>query len=201
MTPTLPSTDPVVAPRRAATGWALLILGVVGLAAAAALTYERFLLLLDPTHVPSCSINPVLSCGSVMESPQASLFGFPNPLLGLVAFTVVVTTAIVVLAGSVLPRWYWLGLAAGSTLGLIFVHWLIFHSLYTINALCPYCMVVWVVQLPITVVAMSAAFPNARNYRGVAWLVAWRWNLVALWYVAVLLLILERFWYYWSTLV
>ena len=29
----------------------------------------------------------------------------------------------------------------------------------------------------------------------------WRWSLVALWFTAVLLMILTRFWYYWSTLI
>jgi hypothetical protein len=28
-----------------------------------------------------------------------------------------------------------------------------------------------------------------------------RWSLVALWFAAVILLILVRFWYYWSTLI
>jgi len=29
------------------------------------------------------------------------------------------------------------------------VHWLIFQSLYRIGALCPYCMVVWVVTITV----------------------------------------------------
>ena len=35
------------------------------------------------------------------------------------------------------------------TFGVVFVHWLIFQSLYVIGALCPYCMVVWAVTIPI----------------------------------------------------
>ena len=49
------------------------------------LTVEKIELLIDPSYVPSCSINPVLSCGSVMVTHQASVFGFPNPLIGIVA--------------------------------------------------------------------------------------------------------------------
>jgi uncharacterized membrane protein len=82
-----------------------------------------------------------------MASPQAEVFGFPNPLIGLIAFPVLTTTGIVVLAGARLPRWYWLGLQAGATAGVVFVHWLIFQSLYRIGALCPYCMAVWVVTI------------------------------------------------------
>lgn len=37
------------------------------------LTVEKIALLKDAAYVPSCSINPVLSCGSVMTTPQAEL--------------------------------------------------------------------------------------------------------------------------------
>ncbi|PRC56800.1 hypothetical protein C6A85_36780, partial [Mycobacterium sp. ITM-2017-0098] len=82
----------------------VLIAGVIGLAAAMTLTIEKIELLIDPDYVPSCSINPVLSCGSVMITPQASLLGFPNPLIGIVSFAVVVVTGVLALAKVNLPR-------------------------------------------------------------------------------------------------
>src|SRR5687768_7389479 len=72
----------------------VLIAGVLGLAAAVTLTVEKIEILINPDYVPSCSINPVLSCGSVMITPQASVFGFPNSLIGIVAFTVVLVTGV-----------------------------------------------------------------------------------------------------------
>lgn len=186
--------------QRVAAGWVLVVLGGLGLLAAAALTYERYRLFLEPDYVPTCSINPVISCGSVMTTAQASVFGFPNPLLGLVAYTIVVTTGVALVSGSQVPRWYWGGLATGCFLGLVFVHWLIFQSLYRIDALCPYCMVVWVVQLPLFVVALRNAWPPGWRPGWGRALFKWRWNLVALWYAGIALLILERFWDYWRTL-
>ena len=198
-----PSADEpteVAVPRSSAL-W-VLIAGVVGLAAALTLTIEKIEILINPDYVPSCSINPVLSCGSVMITPQASLFGFPNPLIGIVSFTVVLITGALALAKVNLPRWYWAGLAAGTLLGTVFVHWLIFQSLYRIGALCPYCMVVWVVTIPLLVVVTSIALQAQRSGNVVARTIyTWRWSLVALWFTAVVLLILERFWNYWSTLV
>src|ERR1700754_4405246 len=114
-------------------GWILTVTGGIGALAAFALILDRIALLENPAHVPSCSISPLLSCGPVMASPQAEVFGFPNPLIGLVAFPVVATTGVVILAGANLPRWYWLGLQAGATSGVVFVHWLIFQSLYRIG--------------------------------------------------------------------
>ena len=103
--------------RTASAVW-VLIAGVVGLAAALTLTIEKIEILINPDYVPSCSINPVLSCGSVMITPQASAFGFPNPLIGIVAFTVVVVTGVLAVAKVGLPRWYWAGLAVGTLLGV-----------------------------------------------------------------------------------
>lgn len=84
-----------------------------------------------------------------MDSAQATAFGFPSPLIGLAAFPVVVTIGVVLLRGFRPPRWFWLGMQAGTTFGVGFVHWLIYSSLYDIGALCPYCMVAWVVTIPI----------------------------------------------------
>ena len=152
--------------RTASAVW-VLIAGAVGLAAALTLTIEKIEILINPDYVPSCSINPVLSCGSVMITPQASAFGFPNPLIGIVSFTVVVVTGVLAVAKVRLPRWYWGGLAVGTLLGVGFIHWLIFQSLYRIGALCPYCMVVWAVTIPLLVVVASIALqPQLENGGG-----------------------------------
>ena len=189
--------------RPASAVW-LLIAGVVGLGAALTLTIEKIELLIDPSYVPSCSLNPVLSCGSVMVTPQASVFGFPNSLIGIVGFTVVLVTGVLAVAKVSLPRWYWAGLAIGTLLGTVFVHWLIGQSIYEIKALCPYCMVVWSVTIPLFVVASSIALQPAKGTEAnpvLRALYQWRWSLVVLWFAAVIMMILAQFWYYWSTLI
>ncbi len=194
-----PARGPVAIGRLSA--WGVLIAGVVGLTASATLLIEKIEMLQDPGYVPTCSINPVLSCGSVMVRPEASAFGFPNPLIGVVSFTLVVVTGVLAVARVGLPRWYWLGLTVGAGLGVVFTHWLIFESLYKIGALCPYCMVVWSVIVPLfAVVAPIALRPLAANPVA-RFLYHWRWPLVALWFTAVALAILVRFWDYWSTLI
>lgn len=184
---------------RASAVW-VLIAGVVGLVASLALTIEKIEMLINPAYVPSCSINPVLSCGSVMITPQAAQFGFPNSLIGIISFTVVVVTGVLAVAKVSLPRWYWGGLAVGTLLGAAFVHWLAFQSLYRIGALCPYCMVVWAVTIPLLVVAASIALQPQNGNAVVRGIHQWRWSLTALWFTGLILLILVRFWNYWSTL-
>ena len=63
-------------------GAVLVVGGLIGAVAAVVLLLEKLALLADPGYVPSCSVDPVLSCGTVMRTAQASVFGFPNPLIG-----------------------------------------------------------------------------------------------------------------------
>lgn len=185
--------------------WWLLVGGLVGALVAATLLIEKITLLGDANFVPSCSINPILSCGSVMKTEQASAFGFPNPIIGVASFPVVAATGAALLAGGRLARWYWLALQAGVTFGIAFVAWLIFHSLYRIGALCPYCMVVWAVMIP-TFVGVTlrnlavgvfgrraAAAPLTRALRG------WAAAVILGAFVVVLAMIAVEFWSYWST--
>ena len=189
-----------VSVRTASAVW-ILIAGVVGLAAALTLTVEKIEILINPDYVPSCSINPVLSCGSVMVTPQASAFGFPNPLIGIVSFTVVVVTGVLALAKIRLPRWYWVGLATGTLLGVAFIHWLIFRAC-TGSGRCA--RTAW--RCGRSPSRCSLWSPRSRCSRLRSNVVArvlytWRWSLVALWFTALVLMILVRFWNYWSTLI
>jgi uncharacterized membrane protein len=184
------------------SAWWVLAAGAIGLIASLTLTVEKVDILLNPSYVPSCNLNPILSCGSVMVTPQASALGFPNPLVGIVAFTVVVVTGILSVMKVILPRWYWIGLSAATLAGAVFVHWLIFQSLYRIGALCPYCIAVWAVTIPLLVVVAPIAFrPAVRGSRVARGFYDWRWSITAFWFTAVFLLILTRFWDYWSTLI
>ncbi|HEX7322847.1 MAG TPA: vitamin K epoxide reductase family protein [Mycobacterium sp.] len=187
----------VPAPR----AWLVLIAGVVGLIASITLTVEKLRVLADPAYVPSCNISPLLSCGSVMVTRQASVAGIPHSLFGVVAFTVVSVTGLLAATGVALPRWYWAGLAAGTLAGAGFAHWLIFTSLYRIGALCPYCMVVWAVTIPLLVAVASIAFPPRRSRPVAQALYRWRWTLTTLWFLTLILLIFVRFQNYWSTLI
>ncbi|MEV0566797.1 vitamin K epoxide reductase family protein [Dactylosporangium sp. NPDC050588] len=175
-------------------GWLLTTTGAVGLVAAFVLTVEKVRLLQDPGYRPTCSINPILSCGSIMASDQAEAFGFPNPVLGLIGFTVVVTTGVAVLAGAVLPRWWWIGLQAGAVLGAVFVHWLFFQSVYRIGALCPYCMAVWVVTI---VICWYVTLHNFGRGRTVA---KYHSTILTAWLLVLTALIGTEFWDFWRTL-
>lgn len=182
------------------TSWVLIAGGLIGLVAAFELILEKVRVLADPNYVPACDINPVLSCGSVIITEQAEVFGFPNPVLGLIGFTVVITLGVVVVAGVSLPTWIWRGLNIGALAGFAFVHWLIWQSLYSIGSLCPWCMVVWAVTAPIFVWVTAANLAAGRlgvsSETGTA-IAGLRWLVLFAWYLLVAALIFIRWQDFW----
>lgn len=146
-------TEPALPPMTRARpfGWLLVITGIVGWLASGILVLEKLEVLKDPSHTTVCDVNPWISCGQVMQTWQSSVFGFPNMFIGIVAFAIIITTGMSLLAGATFSRWYWLGLQAGVTLGFAFVGWLWYQALYDIRILCPFCMVVWAAMIPLFV--------------------------------------------------
>lgn len=127
----------------------LVVAGGLGLLAAFELTMEKILTLSNPDYVPACNVGVLVGCSVNLGSDQGSVFGFPNPLIGLMAWPVVITTGVALLAGARLARWYWIGLNVGVTGALAFVIWLIAQSIYVLDVLCPWCMLTWAVTIPV----------------------------------------------------
>lgn len=187
-----------------AVPYILIVGGVIGLICSFIITQDKLKLAENPHFVPSCNLNPVISCGSVMASKQGSLFGFPNPWIGLAAFAVLVTVGVAILAGATFKRWFWLGLEAGIVLGLIFAYWLLIESIYRIKALCPYCLTVDVVvittvwyitlyniqeghiQLPARLIGLG---DFARKHH---------LDILLFWFIILIAIILQHFWYYYG---
>ncbi len=185
----------------------LAIGGAIGFLAAMILTIEKIELIKNPAYVPSCNISPLISCGSVMKTWQASAFGFPNSLIGIAGFAIVTTTGVALLAGAMFKKWYWRGLQLGTLFGVGFVTWLMYQSVYRIKALCPYCMVVWSVVIPIfwytTLYNLREGnIPTPKKLKSpVNWAQRHHADVLIVWYLIIIGLILNHFWYYWSTLI
>jgi uncharacterized membrane protein len=182
------------------TAWILVICGLIGLVAAIELIIQKISVLSDPDFVPNCDINPVLSCGSVINTEQASLFGFPNPVLGVIGFTVVIMFGALLFAGVELPRSMWLGLNIGALAGMVFVVWLVIQSLYVIGALCPWCMVVWAITIPIFWQVTTDNLASGRLSFGKSLseiIVALKWILIAASYLIIMALIFIRWQDFW----
>ena len=182
------------------TAWILVVGGIIGIFASIELIIQKIAVLSNLDFVPNCDINPVLSCGSVISTEQASLFGFPNPVLGVIGFTVVIMFGALLFAGVELPRSMWLGLNLGALAGMVFVIWLVGQSLYVIGALCPWCMVVWAVTIPIFWQVTAENLASNRLSLGKSLseiIVALKWILVGSSYLIIMALIFVRWQDFW----
>lgn len=190
--------------------WILTIGGALGCLAAFMLTLDKIALLKNPNFVPDCNLSPLISCGSVIKTPQSAAFGFPNSLIGLAGFAVVTTLGVLLLTGleaKLIKRWVWWGLELGTVFGVGFITWLQYQSIFVIKALCPYCMLVWAVTIPIfiytTLYNLRLGFipTPASLKRPVIFLQKHHGDLLMLWFIVIIGIILNHFWYYWKTLI
>lgn len=126
----------------------LVVAGVIGWFAAFELTLEKFNALTNPGSGAACDLSPLVQCSANLESWQGSVFGFPNPILGLTGWVAPIVVGVALLAGARFARWFWWLFAAGVTFAFGFVIWLISQSIFDLHTLCPWCMVTWLVTIP-----------------------------------------------------
>lgn len=138
----------------------MLIGAILSLVAAFVLSVEAVDLAKNPNAQLSCSVNVIINCATVAKHPSAALFGFPNSFLGLIAEPVVITVAIAGLAGVKFPRKFMVVAQLCYTLGFIFAYYLLYMSMFVIQALCPWCLLV---TLSTTFVFFSMTRYNVRE--------------------------------------
>lgn len=139
----------IAAPRRPVVValW-LIFAGAVGWWAAFSLTMERFHQLANPGDAASCDFSVLVQCSTNLQSAQGSVFGFPNPIIGLAAWIAPIVVGMALLAGARFARWFWAMFWVGFAFAIGFVIWLIAQSLFVLATLCPWCMVTWSVVIP-----------------------------------------------------
>ncbi len=180
--------------------------GILGWFAAFSLVLERIHVATNPEAVLSCDLNPFISCKSVMLTAQASLFGFPNPLIGVASFVAPIAVGVAILSGAKFAAWFWRLFAIGITLGFIFVLWLWIQSTFVIGVLCPYCMVAWAAMVPlfwkvILFGAKDGFIDTPLRFVGFfdrAYDKAWLFTVLT--EVVIIAIIIARFWTSWPSL-
>jgi uncharacterized membrane protein len=133
----------------AGLGSFLVVTAVIGFFAAFRLTVDKVGTYIDPAVAPSCNFSVLVQCGENLKSWQGSLFGFPNPLLGIGGWIAVLMVGIMLLAGLRFRRWFWITFNVGVAGALALVIWLIVQSIFVILTLCPWCMATWFVTIPV----------------------------------------------------
>ncbi len=172
----------------------LIVAGALGWYSSFDLTLEKIQTLINPDYVPSCNISPLVTCGPNMASSQGSVFGFPNPIIGVAAFVAPIVVGMAILAGARFAKWFWVIFNLGFVAAVAFIIWLMGVSIFVLGTLCPYCMLVWASVIPMFwyVTAYNVKqghFGNGRGSREVGALVyPWMWTLVLLSFLVIVVL-------------
>lgn len=144
----MPDARPQTSSRPIALAVWLIIAGVIGWWAAFQLTLEKLHALANPGSSASCDFSILVQCTANLDSWQGSVFGFPNPLIGVTCWVAPIVVGVAILSGARFSRWFWLLFELGMTFAFVFVVWLISQSIFVLGTLCPWCMVTWVVVIP-----------------------------------------------------
>jgi uncharacterized membrane protein len=182
----------------------LIVCSAIALICSFILSQDELEIARNPSFTPSCNLNPVLSCGNVIRTHQAALFGFPNPWIGMVAFSIFMAVGVVLLAGGQMKRWFWAAMETGLGLAMIFAYWLLLQSVFVIQALCPFCLVVDVVLTTTfwyttLYVLLNGYIHVPAKFNGViSFARKHHAEILVTWFLLLIALILNHFWYYYG---
>jgi len=114
--------------------------GLVGLLASFMQLLDKIEILKKPDSVLICNINAVFSCSNILNVWQSSVFGFPNSLMCVIFFAVMITAGLVGWTGGIISNklriifmgmaWFFVG----------FGFWYLWQSIYIVGAMCIYCI-------------------------------------------------------------
>lgn len=104
---------------------------------------ERIHQLKNPNIALNCNLNPIIDCGSVMNHKLAALFGFPNTFIGMVMFSMLFASALLLVSGGVFNKAFHKFVLSLSTIAILFSAWFFWVSIYEIGKICLFCLAIW----------------------------------------------------------
>lgn len=180
----------------------LILTALIGITASFVLTIEHIALLKDPSHQLSCSMNPIINCGPIMTSDQATAFGFPNPIIGIATFSAQLLLGLVMLAGARMKTWFWKLYSLSVVGGILFTFWLMFESIFQIEALCIYCISTWIAMFTVAwylfLFMLAEGHIKFKNKKVVNFMRQHHADILIGWFAIIVILILHEFWYYYG---
>lgn len=186
----------------AALPYILIIGGIIGIICSVILMSDQIQIWKDPQFLPSCNLNPIVSCGTVINSKEGEIFGIPAPFFGLMVFPAILTVGVAMLAGATFKSWFWRLFEAGMVGSVLFALWLFWLSLYRVHAVCPFCLTVDVAVYTVAwyttlYVIREQHILIPRRLLGLADFARMHHaEILVTWLLLITALILQHFWYY-----
>ncbi|CAN5495035.1 vitamin K epoxide reductase family protein [soil metagenome] len=153
-------TDVVAVRRPLPLAIVLIVTGAIGWYASGALTLDKLAVLANPEADLDCNFSLIVQCGVNLGSWQGAILGFPNPIIGLGGFVAPIAVGVALLAGAQFARWFWIAFNVGVLGAFAFILWLAYQSIFNLGTLCPWCMLVWSIVIPMF---WTLTLSNARS--------------------------------------
>lgn len=112
----------------------------VGLIASFWQMLEKITLLKNTDAVLSCNLSSVLNCSNILNAPQSSVFGFPNSLMCIAFFAVMLSAGLVGWTGGRISAKLRLVYQAMTVFFVGFGFWYFWQSIFNIGSLCIFCL-------------------------------------------------------------
>ncbi len=112
----------------------------VGFVASFLQMLEKITLLKNTDAVLSCNLNSVFSCSNILNAPQSSVFGFPNSLLCISFFAVMLSAGLIGWTGGLITSKLRLVYQAMTLFFVGFGFWYFWQSIFNVGSLCIYCI-------------------------------------------------------------
>ena len=185
------------------TSLTMIITGAIGLFASLMLVLSEFTYYKNPNASLICDVNPLIGCSKYFTAWQGHLlFGVPNALFGMMFFAGIVALGLVLAFGGTLHRWLWNAALAGAGMGIVWLVWFAYESYVVNRSLCPFCLVVWIVTIPLFIVLLARVAQAGHLGEGAegfgSALVRNRWITVAVVYLVLVLFTVIWFWDSWA---
>lgn len=118
----------------------LTVAAIVGFVASFLQMLEKITLIGNPQSALTCNLNAVFSCSNILNAPQSSVFGFPNSLLCISFFALMLSAGLIGWTGGLIGRRLRLFYQAMALFFVGFGFWYLWESIFNIGSLCIFCI-------------------------------------------------------------
>ena len=118
----------------------LTIGATVGFLASFLQMLEKITLLKNAHSILTCNLNSVFNCSNILNAHQSSVFGFPNSLLCISFFAIMLSSGLIGWLGGIVPRIVRFAYQAMALFFVGFGFWYFWQSIFNIGSLCIYCL-------------------------------------------------------------
>lgn len=116
------------------------IAAIIGFLASFMQMIEKVTLLSNPQADLVCNINPIFSCTNILNAWQSSVFGFPNSLMCIAFFAIMLAVGLVGWTGGTISKNLRLVFQGIALFFIGFGFWYLWQSIFVVGSLCIFCI-------------------------------------------------------------